>query len=278
MTNTRPIIWEDTPEFKKEKEEAEKRSAEIQDRLWEKGFRSSISMSKFSAADYPQFFLSDQMPLGAKRDCRNYKDALQLARKYGSTRWWGLDELEQFSRGKGIILESAMFELGFRRGKRKEWVRIKKQDETKLPALDELWQKENGIELEPVTDAEKERLKNLLLFPNQPVELNKTYGISVCRRGFIYVCLLVNPFTATRAEDLGTLGELLSSKSHIAKEQQGYTIEAKNIQLGKDNNVIYLRLIRPDKTFVERCWPSLARAENLIKLADSLHINTVAAV
>ena len=208
------------------------------------------------------------------RQKRNWsaKEALENALKYGDGGWCTLDNLEQLIEGKGSLLEMAMHDCGFRPHKKifGKWVRITPKYENEISERvkdsykkreEERWTSINGIELE--------RLNQLWVLPNGWAGLNRTYRIQVNNEGLIYVYLELNPFSATRTEQLGWFGEMLRNRGHIAKQQNGFYIDAKNVKLGEQKGV-YIKSIRSDESYAECVWPIQTPQEKIYDLADDL--------
>lgn len=261
------IVWEHTDEFKKEYEEASKRFESIRERLFSRGFGCTfLGDLRMDGDGYPEVWLNDNHNI--YRNKWSLEEAMQEALKHGDTGWWNLDELEQFIDCKGFIFEEAMYELGFRRHKTKpeKWARKEKNDQNPHTRR---WDIKYKIEHYETSPDELERLNKLWVIPNQSAGLNRTYSIEVGKRGMIYVFLEVNPFSATRCEDLGRFGEMLRNRGHIARNQNGFYIDAKNVKLGEEEG-IYLKAIRQNQNYVECIWPTQTPNQKIYDLADDL--------
>ena len=268
------IVWEQTEEFKREIQEAEKRFVNIRKKLFARGFEctylGSLRMNKDCE---PEIWLNDNRNI--YKDNWTLEEAIAEALEHGDTGWWTLDELEQFVEGKGPIFEEAMWNLGFRRHKKNpnKWARRNPRDRYNPNEYGDphsrRWEQKHKIEYLEPTKGELERLNQLLVLPNEDAGLNKTYWIQVNKRGLIYVELQVNPFSAKRTEDLGWFDEMLRNRGHIAKQQNGFYIEARNITLGKEKGV-YIKAIRPDNSFIECVWPHQIPQPKIYDLADDL--------
>jgi hypothetical protein len=122
-----------------------------------------------------------------------------------------------------------------------------------------------------ISSEEAERLESMLVMPNERPDMSRTFDINVGARGMIYLALFMNPF-----RDLITGSGIMAAEErqrcHIASQQNGFYLEAKNIALkGKKNNhIVYIQAKRPDSTYVEAVWPGVTSAENIIPLAQSL--------
>ncbi|MDD2696688.1 MAG: hypothetical protein PHE52_00820 [Candidatus Pacebacteria bacterium] len=268
------IIWEATEEFKKEYEAAEKRFGDIYRRLDQRGFDCTyLGSLRFNLNGYPEVWLNDNMPLMVDRWCKNAKDALGYALKHGESRWWNLDILEQFVAGKGPMVVAAMWELGYRKSKldHNKWARVTAADkEKKERPTDALWDEEHAMNYLQLSSTDEERLKPLIVLPNDnSAGLNKTFIIGVGTRGFIYAYLSVNPFFAVRTEQLDEFGAMLAARGHIAKDQVKFTIEARNVKLG-DQDMVYLKAMKPEGGFTECVWPTVTPAEKIYDLAADL--------
>ena len=174
-----------------------------------------------------------------------------------------MDELEQFANGEGPVFARAMCVLGYRKHKKDptRWARKRKDDER--PQF-------NGQkQIEEITGEELERLNQLWALPNESAGMSKTYDIQVGKRGLIYVALWANPFVGTTAETMWMLGEQTRNRGHIAKQQDGFYIDAKNVKLGEQKG-IYIKSIRPDESYAECVWPTQTPQEKIYDLADDL--------
>jgi hypothetical protein len=116
--------------------------------------------------------------------------------------------------------------------------------------------------------------------PNAETRLGKSYSFSVGRTGLIFVELDADPFVGSSANTIWQLGAQLAQRAHINKEQKGFVIDARNIQLTNlqsqdeipdeedpdedeipiTNNAIHIKAVRDDKSVEEVVWP--ARVQN----------------
>lgn len=275
------IVWEGTEEFKREYEEAKKRFQDIAKRLYARGFTCTfLGDLRLDNNCNPEVWLNDNRNI-YKYDWKT-EEAIEHAKIHGNCRWWSLDYLYQFVNGDGPIFEEAMWRLGFRRHKinPEKWARL--EGELKRytsPLSDKLWQERNGKTYTEISGQEAERLSNLLIMPNESAGIGRTYTISANKRGMIYIELWANPFVGTTAETMYLLGEQMSQRGHIAKQQQGFEIESTNVRLNvkgdfvipeKAVEVVYSKLIKPDKTVRECLLPSTIPQDKLYDLADNL--------
>ncbi|MCX6758848.1 MAG: hypothetical protein NTX14_04010, partial [Candidatus Nealsonbacteria bacterium] len=125
------ILWQNTEEYRAEFSKQQKRLSEIYARLRQRGFECLLLDGlRFDADEAPEAFLTDSMPPYVKYGCLDQKTAQESTLRYGSRRWWRLDELEEFASGTGIILEEAMWSLGYRKSRKKTggWARKTKCD------------------------------------------------------------------------------------------------------------------------------------------------------
>ncbi len=222
------------------------------------------------------------MPFRAKRNCRNSEEAVQYALRHGAGCRYGLDELNQFTRGGGLIFEQAMFELGYRRHKKDKnrWVRFKSESErqeARKTVLEE-WQRARDALTTLVQGEELEKLSGLMVSPNGRFEYDKTYSLRAGERGMIFVSLNFNPMYSGPAEGLDSYyGPRVGNKAHIYGQQHGFRIDARNVRLGKQNS-IHIKAVRQDLTYAECVWPTLVRSEKLFDLADDLVSRIIAHV
>jgi len=257
------MLWEETEEFKKYISEAEHRFLDIRKRLDSRGFRCTyLGDLRISAEGKPEVWLNSSNPVPARR-IKDAPMALELANKYGSSSWWTLDELEHFSNGQGIIIERAMWDLGYRKHKQKiyTWAKVKKNDT--LTSIAE--QKDISV----VVGEEYERLQPLWTFQNEFSGVGKTYQIQVGKRGLIYISLMVNPFAGSTYETMWMLGNQSRRRGHLAEQQQGFNLLSKNVQLHGEHGV-YIKATKPDTTFQEFVWPTNLPSSKLYDLAHDL--------
>jgi len=278
------IVWEQTEEFKKFLDEAEQKRKKLV-RVWEEKYGGDSYVGpvepNMSEEGEPVFWIND---LGSFHTGRFYEkkrkwsaqEALRNSLKYGNCGWWTLSDLEQLIEGRGPLLESAMRDCGFRPHKRNpnRWVRIDEGQEKKewgknKEELKKKYKEEEEKGWSTVFGEELERLNQMWVLANEWAGLNKTYSIEVNKKGLIYVCLEVSPFSARRTEDLGWFGEMLRNRGHIARQQNGFYIEAKNIKLGQEKG-IYIKAIRPDNSYIECVWPHHTPQPKIYDLADDL--------
>jgi hypothetical protein len=268
------IVWEQTEECKKEFEEAKKRLEHLSKEWKEKYVGDSyIGRVQFDASGYPEFWIND---FGSFHTGRFYgqkknwspQEALQSALRWGDDGWWHLDDLEKLINGEGPLLEEAMFDCGFRRHKKdpNQWARVKKNDEDPYKKR---WEERFGKEYKEISKEELERLTQLRVLPNESAGLDRTYSLMVGKRGMIYASLMVNPFGATRTEDLPRFAELLSNRGHIAKNQNGFQIDASNVKL-QEQEGIYIKAIKPSQSYIECVWPTTIPQPKIYDLADDL--------
>jgi hypothetical protein len=153
-------------------------------------------------------------------------------------------------RTAGAMFNEAMG-FGLQKTKRDQtkWARRRNGDDGKEP-YKERWEKKQAKEYLTLDEDEEERLRGLLIFPPESEGLGRTYNISVGKTGMIYVALLANPMAGSTAETLGEFGAQLNSRAHIARDQEGFCIEAKNVRLG-DQEGIYVKARRTDESYVE---------------------------
>ena len=268
------IVWEQTEEFKTILREAEEKKKQLIQE-WNKKYRCRAYVGpiepNMNENCEPVFWINDLSGCRFNGIRRNWSvsAALQDAMTHAEFGWCTLTDLELFLDGKGPLLEKAMKACGFRRHKRHpdQWARIRESDK------DEAWQKklkEEEAKKWPLgTPEELEKLNQLWLSPNGWAGLNRTFSIQSNKNGMLYIYLEVNPFSASRTEQLGQLGEMIRTRGHITKKQEGFSFEAKNMTLGKEK-VVYIEAIRTDGTEVECVLPHYIPRESLSKLAVDL--------
>ncbi len=257
-------IWEGTEEFKQEYGQASQRFQEIGERLYARKFRCTfLGDLRIDGDGYPEVWLNDNMPWSAHEQCKKPGDAISYVLQHGSCGWWSLDELEKFAQGGGPIFEEAMWKLGYRKNKvdSTKWAKKGKKDKME----------QNGEhkQIEEIVGEELSRLNRLWVLPNESAGMGRTYNIQVGKRGLIYVALLANPFVGTTYETLWMFGAQASDRGHIAKQQDGFSIDSKNVRLGKKEGV-YIKAVRPDNRSVECIWPIQTPKEKIYDLAENL--------
>ena len=256
------IIWQETKEFQQEYEQVKKRFGTIAERLSSIGFKCTfLGNLSMNIDGNPQVWLNDNKP------CYRYykiEDVIKTALRHGDSGWWTLDELEQFIDLKGPIFESAMWDLGYKKNKIDsiKWVQHRKNDQRPQ------FNRQNQIE--EITRKELERLNELWVLKNKDSE---SYGIDkylgVGARGLIYTSLR-NPLTVNCIEYSCPLKTIFSyDEGHIAKQQAGFYIDAKNVLLSGQKG-IHVKAVKPDKNYVECIWPVQIPKKELFYLAENL--------
>ncbi len=271
------IIWQQTDEFKTEYESAQKKLDELHKKWVEKyGGGSYVGSLRFDANCKPEFWINDFGGFATGRFCGqkmkwSSEEALRSALRYGDSGWWNLEDLEQIIERKGWIIEEAMFDCGFRRHKDnpEKWVRRKKGDQD--PYIRRMENKHKK-EIANLSTEEAERLRSegeLFVLPNEFAGLNNTYSIEANNKGMVYVELSANPFSGSTAETLHCLEAVLEDRGHIAKNQNGFSIGAKNVKINNEEGVL-VKAVRNDDIYFECIWPSHTAKENIYYLADRL--------
>jgi len=267
------IVWEHTKEAEKSLQEAVEYYKKIRDKLTARGFQCTFMGNlRHDKNCEHEIWINSCMPLNVNRLVKKSEDALQYSLKYGISGWYTLTELDAFLRGMGIIMSDAMWELGYRKSMAGKalWTRkTPKEKKQSNPMHTIRWNDRNKPEFFRPDKEERARLENMFIPENQNSGLNKTYTLSVCKVGMIYSELNVNPFSASRTEDIGKLSDMLENRGHIAKKQEGFYLESRNVRL-KGEEKIYIKAVKPDKTLTEIIWPTLMPAGKIYDLADEL--------
>lgn len=253
------VLWENTEEYKKEKENASQRLEELKNKIHAGPYVGSL---RFDENCVPEIWMND-LRLGCARGCANSSLAQEYALRYGNSGWWSLDELEQFTKGKGPIFEDAMWELGYRRHKSDptKWAKKSSKDERDIPIPQK--------QIRTVLNDEYNRLNKLWSFKNESAGMGETYCLDAGKSGLIYIELWVNPFAGNTAETIGILGEQMRQRAHIAKKQEGFEICAENVKLGKEKG-IYINAVNESGSKKEVIWPTRIPNTKLVKLAADL--------
>lgn len=118
-----------------------------------------------------------------------------------------------------------------------------------------------------LSEEESQRLSGLWLAPNNFLGMGKSYNASAGRNGLIHISLAVNPFSPIRTEDLGRHAQDLATRGHLAREQDGFVIEASNFRAG-DEKGIYIKATKDDGSHAECVWPTTFPAEDIWELAE----------
>lgn len=227
-------IWEETNEGKKEYLTAADRLTEIKKNLYESGFWCErLECLRFDRECEPEVFMVEFKEKHPEyREPKNQKDALEIARKTGSTGWWGINELDKFLSGEGSIVECAMYDMGF----------IKYKNS---------WEKNEGVHNKPMEkiidkkldinykDFDGKIFKKLLLLPNDFYGFGYSYELTAASNGMIFIEYIPNPLNQTKAPvDQKLFDQKYDIRFHIAAEQDGFMINAENISNGKNNGVL----------------------------------------
>lgn len=258
------VIWENTEDFNREYEQAKSRFSGIRDRLYAKGFKCTyLGDLRMDGDGVPEVWLNDNRPLLADRYCNNPDDAKKYALIHGDCGWWSLDELEQFANEGGPIFERAMWDLGYRRAKKDptKWARKIKEEKFSSPNAQS--------QIEKIVGEESSRLSQLQVFQNEWGGMGETYNIRVGKNGLIYVALYANPFVGTTAETLWQLSEQVRNRGHIAKQQGGFYIDARNVLL-EEKKGVHIKAVKPDANYTECVWPVQIPTRKIYDLAEDL--------
>ena len=93
-----------------------------------------------------------------------------------------------------------------------------------------------------------------------------TIDIKVQPSGMIFAYLRVNPFGGSSAESMPAWLAQFRVRGHIAKAQNGYTIEAENIKISGEE-FIHIKTNGNSRT-KECLWPTSVCREDFITLAE----------
>jgi hypothetical protein len=161
-----------------------------------------------------------------------------------------------------------MWELGYRRSKKDSsaWAQRKKGDDNLNP-YEIYWDNRFGIKFKHLTAEETERLDRLWVMQNENAGISKTYDIVAGKNGMIYVALWANPFVGHSAETMWQLTEQTNNRGHIAKQQEGFSLEAQNILI-KEQKGVYIKATYFDGSSREYVWPSVIPNEKILDLLD----------
>ena len=199
------------------------------------------------------------------REPLKVETAILYSKKHGVTGWWTVQDLENLLLGEGDLFERAMWDNGFRRHKKKpeEWARRNKTDEwTNHRRVDHVYR---PVALE---SDEGKRLESLITIPNAAFKYSTTMSFVVGTNGMIHGELNMNPMGGTTTESMPAWMADYNVRGHINNEQRGFTIEARNIQLGDEK---YIHVITTGGTGVSEClWPTIIQREHVKNIAHYL--------
>ncbi len=173
-----------------------------------------------------EIYLEDKRPQSSKM---SPADALELSQKYGDTGWFPKSEIEALIEGKGFVVVSAMFDLGY----------VKDH-------LGKLAKKEKGM-FAPYRQriAEYESKIFKIAQVNDDIEIlhenefgdgwNNTFVITSGYKGMICV--------ATKVAELCSPG-IQPPVMHISQNQPSFIIKAKNV-VARSNRLVLVNLFHP---------------------------------
>jgi hypothetical protein len=260
-------MWEQTEEFAQLFVKAEMRFEEIRKKLIARGLEYTyLGDLRFDSNGVPKAWLNSNVPLEERIKTPGKSRAAELALRYGTYNWWSLDALEDFISGKGPVMEATMLKLGYRKSKRGAgWAKAAKEEIASDFVGQRLWHEENDRVYDIPSAEEEIRLKKLAAAGNASPELDETCEIVAASNGLIYFELQVNPFES----EPECLNARLKRRGHIAREQIGFSIEAKNILL-EIGRMVYVKAKRDDGSFAESVWPTVIPFSQIYDLADEL--------
>jgi hypothetical protein len=270
-------LWEQTPEYYQQKEEAEARFKELNQKTRDRHISGHFEDVKFTVNGIPTVWRNSSPPYWIRPNSAEY--ALKLAKEYGATNYFTAEEIEEYIDGEGVMVEMAMDNLGYRKHKRDEtkWARkVKKDGDEPTPLRKGHWQKLHGIEYDTPKAPERRRLIGLRVSSNTPTKLGETYSSRVGTNGMIYSRLEYNPF--------GSLSQLAYERvqnAHIAPDQDKYKIRAKNIKLNTNNDYdspdgIHILALNEEKLLVEAVWPVTTTGRAIIEMAVDFNNQAIA--
>jgi hypothetical protein len=257
------ILWENTEEYNKEYAKAKLKLDNIRTNLQRKGVNfAGLDALQIDKNGNFHAWYNSHLPLDLYKKIKNANDAIEGASKYGIFGWRYLDELQDFLENKGPIFEDAMWELGYKKSTvtQDRWVKVDSHETRKY--VDEKKQ------ISYIRGKELERLSKLWVHPNGVSESKGTHTIAVGTRGLVLIDLL-SSFEGSAFEYFFSLNGENSTKAHIAKQQDGFYIDAKNVALAGQKGV-YIKAVKPDTSIVECIWPSLIPKPDIYALADDL--------
>lgn len=260
-------LWEQTEDYSQQLAAAQARFSSLDGRA-NSAYLPEVT---FTSNCIPVIYRSDQTP---HYERRRYSptEALKSAKRHGTIGYFNVEDLQEFQKGEGIIIDMEMDELGFRRHKKdpSRWVKKQTDEEDQHEARDKHWQELNGTSYDIPDQEERGRLHDLVVAPNIGTKFGATYSVSTGITGLIFIALDVNPFTLI----VGDLTRQLAQRAHINREQDGFTIEARNVRLfnssADTHDSVHVKAIKSDQSVEEVVWPSVTDSRGVVDLAVDL--------
>lgn len=265
------ILWEQTDEYQAEMAASQERFEQLATKLSDKHKQVPSPDVTFTDNCIPVVWMNGHQPLSNRW---NAEEALDSAKRHGTFGYFRVDDLEDFLKGEGFVVEEAMDSLGFRRHRKdpSKWAKKQKRDQVE-PPYHRKWDILFGKEYETPDREERSRLTRLLVAENVNTQLGKTFSISVGRSGLMFIALDANPFAGHSAETLWQLGAQLAQRAHINRNQEGFDIQAKNVKLLHPklecHDAVHILAIRPDRTPEEVVWPATVNLNTLLNITTS---------
>lgn len=250
------ILWEQTADYAQKLKEAQDRFVVIRGEVAKRQITGFFPDVTFTSNGIPVVWANAGTPYFEIRGL-SADQALKSAKKHGHTGYWDTEDLEAYVKGEGIIIDMEMDELGFRPHKKdlSKWAKKQKGDE--FGERHAHWEKLYGTDVHIPEPDEQARLRDLMDVPNAQTRLDYTYSVNVGRTGLIYIAKDFNPF--------GTLQKFAVDRvqnAHIARDQEGFLIEARNVSLSRRKNnrhdAVHIRAEKDNGHTVEVVWPATA--------------------
>lgn len=283
-------IWQETPGYERELSAARKRLQEVLDEYhFGDEFCSKIDKEglRFDLNADPEVRLVNARDPEKERVPETLAGAIELASKYGRSRWWTLDELDGFADREGdgyqkrVLFECAMWEMGYarKRGRHKiklsGWKNIGKRDKDPVLERDALRYSEHATNLigaslyaEPCKSEKMIRWAEL--FPELWINLEevggeKKYRLGVGRSGKIYIA------EGEDARDFKSVRHFLREQSEF-RISQDVVLRSKMVSYGERKGVLIEAMeghhIR--KRLARCIWPAEVSGEGLSYLRKDL--------
>ncbi len=273
-------LWEETADFKQKKKEAEQRFKALDEKTREKRISGISTDVRFTKNCVPVVWRNSSPPYWIRPQTADH--ALELAQLHGSTNYVTAEEVEDYLKGEGFLIESAMDKMGFRRHKRDEtkWARKTKQDgDGPTPLTKDHWERLYGTPTYTPGKLERERLMDLRVGTNVGTKHGETYSVEVGNTGMVYLSMDANPFWYNNST-MHKYAIQDAQKAHINPSQEGFKLEARNVRLNRGTSSD-----RPDGVHIlavnrggvlESVWPVSTPGGALAEMATDLRERALA--
>ena len=269
-------LWEETQDFKQKKKEAEDRFKELHAKAYPLPIGGFSTDVEFTANGIPVVYRNCAPPLGKKPYYP--EDALELAKEYGEIGSFTAEEIEDYIKGEGVLVDMAMEGLGFRRHKKDEtkWARMTARERRDFqygqltPMMADRNYRLYGSPVVASDRYERERLMDLRVGENVPTEHGTTYSLETGSSGMIYMRMDFNPFAYNNVL-MSRVANQRQQKAHINQDQEKFVIEACNVKIDTKSvyepDGVYLRGLVGNNLVHEAVWPVSVPGRELFDFA-----------